>query len=207
MAPSAVNCCTTAGVRSYTTQLCPAFSRRRTMFAPILPRPIIPSCILYTPTQFLTLPVARIVGETIREKTVRLVCRFELSHAGGLARGVEQSLERVGEEFHAVLQQLLRDFLHRNSGFRQIFHRFGSSGNILGQARAQLAVIAERIESGRRNRVHSVGADQFFNVKNVAILGILGAGAGPKEPLCLGTLWPRAPSSVRRQRAPGISCK
>ena len=34
-----------AGSRSNTTQACPARMSRRTMFAPIRPRPTIPSCI------------------------------------------------------------------------------------------------------------------------------------------------------------------
>ncbi len=37
VAPSFASSSTVAGVRSYTTHLCPAFSRRRTMLAPILP--------------------------------------------------------------------------------------------------------------------------------------------------------------------------
>src|SRR4029077_12432315 len=36
---------TALGERSNTTHVCPFFSSRRTMFAPILPRPIIPICI------------------------------------------------------------------------------------------------------------------------------------------------------------------
>jgi hypothetical protein len=39
------NSFTGIGDLSYTTQRCPPFRRRRTIFAPILPRPIIPSCI------------------------------------------------------------------------------------------------------------------------------------------------------------------
>src|SRR5262249_55680672 len=37
---------TTLGERSNTTHSCPFFSSRRTMFAPIRPSPIIPSCIV-----------------------------------------------------------------------------------------------------------------------------------------------------------------
>src|SRR5208283_3458904 len=42
---SFANSSTLFGNTSKTTQLCPAFIRRRTMLAPILPRPTIPSCI------------------------------------------------------------------------------------------------------------------------------------------------------------------
>ena len=45
VAPSPASCFTAAWLRSYTTHWCPAFISRRTMFAPIRPRPIIPSCM------------------------------------------------------------------------------------------------------------------------------------------------------------------
>ena len=46
-------------------------------------------------------------------------------------------------------------------------------------------MIAERINRRRRNRVHCVRADQLFDIHNVTIFGILGAGACPKQPLSL----------------------
>ena len=42
---SAAICSTICGERLKPTHWCPFAARRRTMFAPILPRPIIPSCI------------------------------------------------------------------------------------------------------------------------------------------------------------------
>src|SRR5450759_2924307 len=44
-APSVTSCFTASALRSYTTHVCPFFIRRRTMFAPIRPSPIIPSCM------------------------------------------------------------------------------------------------------------------------------------------------------------------
>ena len=52
----------------------------------------------------------------------------------------------------------------------------------------ELAVIAEGVKGGRRNGVNRVGADQFFDVEHVAILRVLGAGAGPQQPLRLRAL-------------------
>src|SRR6185312_2848323 len=46
VAPCLTEASTAFADMSYTTQLCPAFSRRTTMLAPILPSPIIPSCII-----------------------------------------------------------------------------------------------------------------------------------------------------------------
>src|SRR6266702_5080160 len=48
-APSLASCFTESALRSYTTHLCPFFCRRRTMLAPILPSPIMPSCIVSAP--------------------------------------------------------------------------------------------------------------------------------------------------------------
>ena len=45
VAPSATSAATFAGSASYTTQRCPSPMRRRTMLAPMRPRPIMPSCI------------------------------------------------------------------------------------------------------------------------------------------------------------------
>ena len=50
------------------------------------------------------------------------------------------------------------------------------------------AMIAESIERRGRNGVDGVGPDQFFDVQHVAITGILGAGAGPQQPLRLRAL-------------------
>src|SRR2546422_9609153 len=50
------------------------------------------------------------------------------------------------------------------------------------------AVLAERIEGRRRNRVHGVRPDQLLNVDNVAVGGVLRAGAGPEQPLRLSSL-------------------
>ena len=44
-APSPASPATASGFTSYTTHSCPSRINRRTMLAPIRPRPIIPSCI------------------------------------------------------------------------------------------------------------------------------------------------------------------
>ena len=45
-APSFSSCATVSALVSYATAVCPSRMIRRTMLAPIRPRPIIPSCIL-----------------------------------------------------------------------------------------------------------------------------------------------------------------
>src|SRR6266481_4206021 len=46
-------------------------------------------------------------------------------------------------------------------------------------------MLTERINRRRRNRVHGVLPDELFDVKHVAIVRILGAGAGPQQALRL----------------------
>ena len=84
---------------------------------------------------------------------------------------------------------------------------FGGGIDVFGQAVAQLAVIAESVEGGRRNGVHGVGADQFFDIEHVAILRIFGAGAGPQQALRLRALCRERLPARRRRIAPDISCR
>src|SRR5579862_2109047 len=56
---------------------------------------------------------------------------------------------------------------------------------IFGQTLADLSVIAEGVEGGRRNGVYRVRSDQFFDVQHIAISRVLGAGAGPQHALSL----------------------
>src|SRR5262252_6925654 len=61
VAPIAFSCtssCTVFGDMSKTTHWCPPLMRRRTMFAPIRPRPIIPSCMAVSLLAGLELAVA-----------------------------------------------------------------------------------------------------------------------------------------------------
>ena len=53
-----------------------------------------------------------------------------------------------------------------------------------------LPVIAERIHGRRRHGVDRVGGDQLLDIEHVAVVRVLRAGAGPKQPLhprALGT--------------------
>src|SRR5262249_33517852 len=100
-------------------------------------------------------------------------------HPGMSCDCIEQLLERVLEELHGVSQKLVRDFFHGDAGGFHVGERLVCAGEVLGEAVSQLAVIAEGIKRGRRNRVYSVRTDQFFDVKHVAVFRILGAGARP----------------------------
>src|SRR5688500_11705657 len=82
--------------------------------------------------------------------------------------GLQQPVERRGEELDAFIEQLtgngLRgdtqpcERLHRRVGLRQAF----------GQARAWTTVIAERLQCAQGERVDGVTADQLLDVEHVA---------------------------------------
>ena len=120
--------------------------------------------------------VRQLVGLPIRSHACSLrICRV----------GLQQLVEGVGEQLDAVDQQLVGDFLHGNAGLLERRHGLGGRVDIFGQAGAQLAVIAESVEGGRRNGVDGVRADQLFDVDARRDSLILCAGAGPQQALRL----------------------
>src|SRR5215471_17251144 len=96
VACSCTSCFTASGDRSKTTQSWPPLSSRRTMFAPIRPRPIIPSCML------------------------SLLVRFELSDAIAsilrAARGRPQEFRGYGHAF-VVTEDRRTRHKHGGAGF------------------------------------------------------------------------------------------
>ncbi len=99
----------------------------------------------------------------------------------------EKLIESFGKKFDAVFGKLVGDGLHGDSRAGEIAHGLTSLIDIFLEAGARLAVVAERVKRGRRDGIHRVGTDQFFDIKNVAVGGILRAGAGPEEALRGGT--------------------
>ena len=95
---------------------------------------------------------------------------------------------RIGKQFYAVDDEFGRDRIERNAGSRQLFQHARGILDILFQAVAHLAVIAEGIQRCRRHGVDGVGADQLLDIENVGIVLVLGAGGGPQQPLRLGAL-------------------
>ena len=114
--------------------------------------------------------------------------------------GVEQFPERVGEDADPVGQQRVRRVFQRDACFGQRPHRVAGTVEILREACARTAVIAEGRESRWRHRVDGVGPDQLLDVDYVAIAGVLRSRAGPQEPLRLrAALGQRAPARSAEQ--------
>ena len=98
---------------------------------------------------------------------------------------LEELVEGVGEELDAIGSELVGHLFHRDAGSGEVGHGFARAVQIFGQALTRLAVIAEGVKRGRRDGVDGVGADQFFDVDDVAVILIFGAGAGPENTLRL----------------------
>src|ERR1700683_2116652 len=94
--------CTAAGAWSNTTHSCPARSNRRTMFEPILPNPIIPSCICDSVCGW-------------RGSSVRAQARNALQERSGRAVGRRRSVaaQRRHDAFREHLAELDAPLIER----------------------------------------------------------------------------------------------
>ena len=117
---------------------------------------------------------------------------------GSLAGGLEQRFESRGELLDTVVCQFVRDLFHGDAGLGEGFHGVLRGFQVFHQAGARSAVVAEGVEGGGRNGVDGVRADQLFDVHDVAVAGVLGAGAGPQQALGLG--------AFGGQRGPALAC-
>ncbi len=114
--------------------------------------------------------------------------RIDLRRGGALGiffdRG-EQGVKGIGEKFDAVGGQFVGHIFHDDANAREVGHGFARVVHAFGKGLAWFAMIAEGIERCGRNGVDRVGPDEFINIKDVAVVRILGAGAGPEHALRL----------------------
>src|SRR3984893_7570618 len=104
------------GERSNTTHFCPFVNKRRTMFPPIRPRPIIPSCIVVC--SFITCsPSVELHrgsvfhGGSLEDALDRVVERsikFGIGLPGG--ESVEQRARKAGDDAAVATQPIIRFF-------------------------------------------------------------------------------------------------
>ncbi len=78
-----------------------------------------------------------------------------------------------------------------------------ASATPVGQARADVAVVAERVHGLRRHGVDRVGPDQLVDVEGVGIGRVLDAGGGPEQPLRRGAGVGQRASSAAPRSSPG----
>ena len=95
----------------------------------------------------------------------------------------EEIVEGLGEGFDALVDQRAGDAGEIEAealGFGQGV--FGAV-DIFGQRGAHGAVVAKGVHGGGRHGIDGFVADQLFDVENVGVGFVLGAGAGPEEAL------------------------
>src|SRR5262249_52465415 len=127
-APSFTRAWMASGCTSYTTHLCPARITRRTMFAPIRPSPIMPSCIDASPLDAVSPPVGtpetpvhggigvQLRGHQLLLCDLLLLGEHAIALVGGLVADVEALAPlRIGEHVQqlAVGRPGVRDQLER----------------------------------------------------------------------------------------------
>src|SRR5438093_13448308 len=88
----------------------------------------------------------------------------------------------------AVKSMLGLPVLHGVSSLGLTSYALGFAPAASKKWRAKLSVIAEGIKCRGRNGVHGIGTNELFHVNHVAVLRVLGAGAGPQKPLRLRAL-------------------
>ena len=94
----------------------------------------------------------------------------------------------IREQPDAVLDQFGGDGIERDAGFIELRQHVPGVLDILLEAVARRAVVAERVERRRRHGVDGVGTDQLLDVEHVAVVLVLGAGRRPQQPLRLCAL-------------------
>src|SRR5712691_2496772 len=100
-----------------------------------------------------------------------------------LLQRVEQALEGLGERLHALDLELARHLVEVDARLRELLQLPLREVDVLVQAAAYLAVLAERSQRRGRNGVDSVGADQLLDVVGVGIARVFGRRARPQAAL------------------------
>src|SRR5436190_12472668 len=96
-----------------------------------------------------------------------------------------QRVEALLEAREPVAQQLVGDVVEVDADGTEIGDRALGGRELRVDRTRYLAMIAERLDRGRRHRVHRVGPDQLLDVDHVTVGGILRARARPEWPLQL----------------------
>jgi len=92
---------------------------------------------------------------------------------GALGDRLAQRHKRLGERFDALDLELMRDLVEVDSDLGELFQLSRRQLRVLVDAGAHLAVLAERCQRGRRDRVDGVRTDQLLDVVGVRVTGVL----------------------------------
>ncbi len=98
----------------------------------------------------------------------------------------EQRVERFGELLDSIVFQRPGDVVEIHPARCQPLHDQVCLTGILGQSSLHGSMILEQPKGCRRHGVDCVRADERIHVQDVGIARVLGAGAGPEQPLWSG---------------------
>src|SRR2546430_1070962 len=96
---------------------------------------------------------------------------------------IEQLMEGVGKFLHAFIQKLLGHLVIVDAKLFKSSEYGVCLGNIVLDGEAYPPVVTEVLDGFQGHGVHSVRADEFFGIQDIAIGWVLGAGAGPERSL------------------------
>src|ERR1700688_3930892 len=123
------------------------------MLAPILPSPIIPSCIACAPQPFdwwrisswrLLRAFVHVPGAVRQRLSLAVPTSDDANlrvHSGGLAGRVQKFVQSMREQLNAVHDKLLGDRLHGDSRLLEVGHGLRRIVAVLREAGARLAVV------------------------------------------------------------------
>src|SRR2546428_5979733 len=92
----------------------------------------------------------------------------------------KELVEGIGEFLHTFVLELLCYLVVIDVDFLKGSEKGVGFWDVVLDAVAHLAVIAEVLDGFERHGIYGMRADEFFRVEDVAVGGILSAGAGPE---------------------------
>ena len=124
------------------------------------------------------------VGRKAERLAIELVAEELRALVGHRA---QELVEGLGELRHAVDDQVLGDAVQVEPKALGLVEDTPRSRDILGQGRADDAMVAEGIHGLGRHGVDGVAADESLDIEHIGIGRILGPGGGPEQPLRRGS--------------------
>ena len=105
---------------------------------------------------------------------------------------LEQFRDRIREQLHPVDLEVVGHFVHVDADAGQLAQHLAGAVHVLEQTRPYLAVLFEGHHGLLRHGIDRFRADQLLDVHHVAVVRILGTGAGPQAALHPSTMFPES---------------
>ena len=125
-------------------------------------------------------PELRLVGADVADLEPLLLVRDLREEFG----------DRIGKELHPVDLEVVGDLVHIDADGLQVAQHLPRTVDILEQADPHFAVFLEGHHGLLRHGVHGLRPDQFLDIHDVAVVGVLGPGARPQAALDAGAVAP-----------------